>query len=183
MKLPTLVFTALTLLPFTGCIDQNDLGPEGLEVEENLSVKESAICFYIVGAPVSADYSWNLNLGAPKVFQINSYGNASCRRVTVGYQNAASAKVKINYPSVQPVYNASTCAAVTVRARFWYFDNGAWTYVGTKTDTGTWLSLTSTCLLPEVSHVGTIIRDEIRAEITTESNTSTELPVKVTGDQ
>jgi hypothetical protein len=181
MKLQFLVFTALTFFPAAGCLDQHDLGQEGLEEDVTLGVAESALCLYLTNAPISADYSWNLTGGSPKVFQINSYGSSSCRRVTVGYQNAAEAAVKVKYTNLQPVFTASTCGDVVVRGRFWYFDNGAWTLVGTRTDTGTWTGFS--CLLPEVSYSGSIIRDEIRVEITTEWGSSNQLPVQATGDQ
>ncbi len=61
----------------------------------------------------------------------------------------------------------------------WAYDNGTWTYIGTRSDSGTWTGFN--CLLPEVSYVGSIIRDEIRVEITTEWNTSDQLPVRTTG--
>lgn len=181
MKIQSLVFTAFTLFPLTACVDQNEADPGAIEENEHLGVTESALCFYNSNAPVTADYSWDLNTSSPKVFQINSYGNINCRRVTVGFDNAAEAAVKINYSGVSPVWTASNCGNVTVHGRFWYFDNGAWTLVGTRTDTGTWTGFN--CLLPEVSYTGSIIRDEIRVEITTEWGTSTELPVRVTGDQ
>lgn len=181
MKLPSIVFTALTLLPLTACLDESN--QEALEEEgTTYGVNESALCFYNVNAPVSADYDWNLNVSSPKVFQVNTYGNANCRRVTVGYFNAAEAAVKVNYTGgIQPVFTAANCGDVTVRGRFWYFDNGAWTYVGQRSDTGTWNGFA--CILPEVSYTGSIIRDEIRVEITTEWGSSTQLPVRVTGDQ
>ncbi len=180
MKIQSILFTALTLLPIAGCVDQTE-GQEGVDEELNLETKESAICFYNTTAPVAADYQWNLNSGTPYVFQINSYGSSSCRRVTVGYFNAAEAKVKVNYTGIQPVFNASNCGDVSVTGRFWYFDNGAWTRIGSSTDTGTWTGFN--CVLPEVSYIGSIIRDEIRVEITTEWGSSTQLPVRVTGDQ
>jgi hypothetical protein len=178
MKLQALAFTALTLLPLTGCLDQDGLDPSDLD-DADLGVVESAICLWNTVAPLTADTTWDLNNGSPKSFQFNTYGSASCRRVIVGYENASDASAKVHYTGIQPIFTASNCGDVTVRGRFWYFDNGAWTFIGTRTDTGTWTGFG--CVLPEVSYVGSIIRDEIRVEITTEWNTSDQLPVRTTG--
>lgn len=188
-----LILTALTLLPLAGCLDEEGVDDEIPETTAEARCTPNSVQSSDTYVDLSPDETVAVS-GTPD-------GTLSCAAFVVSYNAVNEVRARIRYGTAYaPVFTQATCAAQQIRMQLWtenpFVTGGFSPIVGTrKSASGTWLSLTNTCLQPSVSYESgnypsevlggtgefrTVHRD-VRLQVETLNNTTSMIPVTVTG--
>jgi hypothetical protein len=132
------------LSTLAGCLDAGIDDPADA-LDPAADVAAQAIC--LVPTPPTADIGWSLLPGEDKTFQVTSYGTGACSHVTFAFGPAT----EISGSVVGGISSPTTCENTTVTGRFYQRVGSTWTFLGSESDTGTWIPFVG-CAEPEIRY-------------------------------